>query len=80
MPVALDGGPVVTGLITLQELGRKVVDQFRDLLGLPLILTLVIVDRVLCAAQEHADVFGFTSDFLHLAISLNISSISFLIA
>ena len=45
----------VVGLVEVEELRRQVSDQFGDLLGLPLVLALVVVDGVLVAFQNVAD-------------------------
>ena len=49
------GAALVAFLVALQELGGEVVDQLRDLLLLPLVLALVVVDRVLAAGKQLAD-------------------------
>ena len=53
---------LVAFLVALQELGREVVDQLRDLLLLPLVLALVVVDRVLAAGEKLADGAAFAVD------------------
>ena len=48
-------GALVARLVALQELGRQVSHQLSDLLRLPLVLALVVVDGVLPASQQFAD-------------------------
>ena len=55
MAVVGHGAALVAGLVAREESVRKVVNQLRDLLLLPLVLALIVVDRVLAAGEEFAD-------------------------
>ena len=68
--------PLVTGLVVLEELPAQVVKQLLDLLGLPLVLPLVVIDGVLHSLQEFADGLGFAEDFSHAVAPFVISSSS----
>jgi hypothetical protein len=46
---------LVAFLVALKELGRKVVEEIGNLFLLPLILALVVVDRVFSAGQQFAN-------------------------
>ncbi|OPZ47637.1 MAG: hypothetical protein BWY92_01736 [Firmicutes bacterium ADurb.BinA052] len=50
--VLFDSAPFMFGLIVLQELRRQVLDEFHDLLTLPLVLALVVVNRVLHSPEQ----------------------------
>ena len=50
-----DRAALVALLVAVQELAPQVVEQLRDLLLLPLVLALVVVDRVLAAGEQLAD-------------------------
>ena len=51
MAVLGDGAALVAFLVAIQELANEVVDQLGDLFLLPLVLALVVVDRVLAAGE-----------------------------
>jgi len=53
------------GLVAPEELVSEVVDELRDLLALPFVFPLVVVDGVLRAAEERPDALSITSDLLH---------------
>ena len=48
--IPLDGGALVRLFVALKELVGEVVDQLRHLLGLSLILPLIVIYGVFCAA------------------------------
>src|SRR5258708_40376507 len=50
--VLRDGAALVAFLVALKELVSKIVDEFGDLLLLPLIFPLIVVDRILVASKE----------------------------
>src|SRR5690606_18909924 len=50
-----NGAALVALLVALEELRREVGDQLGELLPLPLVLALVVVDRVLAAGEQLAD-------------------------
>lgn len=76
MAVALDGAALVASVVAFEELLRKVIDQLADLLGLPAILTLVVVDGELGASEKGADVLGVAADLSQGAASPMISPIA----
>ena len=45
----------VTRLVQVEELRGQIVNEFSELLGLPLVLALVVVDRVLLLLQHFGD-------------------------
>src|SRR5258708_5551615 len=47
-----DGAALVAFLVALKELVGKVIDQFGNLLLLPLVFALIVVNRVLVAGKE----------------------------
>jgi hypothetical protein len=57
------GVPLVPGLVVLEELGCKVGDQLCDLLAVPLVLALVVVNRILPACKKLADRPTLAVDF-----------------
>src|SRR5437763_572723 len=57
-----DGTPVVALLMTLEELVGEIVQKLGDLFLLPLVLTLVVINRVLAAGQEFSYGSAFAVD------------------
>lgn len=58
-------------LVLLQELVAEVVKQLVDLLLVPLVLALVVVDRVLHALEQLADRLGLAEDLSHVAATFS---------
>ena len=55
MAVLSDGATLVTFLVAIQELACEVVNQLGDLLLLPFVFALVIVNRVLAASEQFSN-------------------------
>jgi hypothetical protein len=53
--VVRDGAALVAFLVALEEFIGEVLDEFGDLLLLPFVLALIIVDRILVAREELSD-------------------------
>jgi hypothetical protein len=63
--VVLDGAALVPRLVALGEFLGEVGDELVDLLALPTVFPLVVVDRELGTAEECPDALGVAPDFLH---------------
>src|SRR5207253_2293662 len=53
----------VRGMEFLKELVAQIINQFSDLLLVPLVFTLIVINGVLYSLEQLSDCFGFTEDF-----------------
>ena len=64
LPILGHGPAFVMGLVVLEKARREILNQFSDLLRLPLVVTLIVVDPELLPEQG-SDRSVFAANFLH---------------
>src|SRR5438105_42454 len=74
MAVSLYSYAFVFWFVTIEKHYRQVIDQLRDMFGLPTIFSLIVINGVFRAAQQSADTFGVASDFFHGVASFAMDS------
>lgn len=65
MPIFFNLGPLVTGLMILKKSSRQIIEQLLNLLCLPFVVALIIVDSVFRAVKKLADCLGVPPNFFH---------------